>query len=439
MAKRVLIISYYFAPQNQIGAIRPTKLAKYLAAQGNEVTVICGAGMNAAKDPTLARDLQELRDVHIIKEWNPLRAYKARRQRSAGAPPSAHGAGSNTQQPGLVHRMTNALYLFLCVLADRSFQRRATRELGKLTGGYDAVFSTYAPISVHLVARAAKRRGLAKRWIADFRDEVGMSFGWQEGYRKRCLSMLRREADLLTAVSDGFLEMMGFTQIGRVLSNGFDRDDLRDVQPERPAGEPTFRVVYCGQLVEGRRNVPNRDIAPFFRAMRALVNEGVCAADELQFVYAGREGALYRAYAARAGLEERVENCGQVTRERSLALQLGADALLMASWNLSGQTGILTGKLFEYMMMEKPILCCMAGDLCGSEAKRVLEETGLGFCAEAAAGEADERALTDYLRKILLCWKQGKTLLLSKNEAQTEKYNYCKLAAQLDGWMERGR
>ena len=42
MGKRILIISYFFAPQNAMGAVRPTKLAKYLSRMGHEVTVLCG-------------------------------------------------------------------------------------------------------------------------------------------------------------------------------------------------------------------------------------------------------------------------------------------------------------------------------------------------------------------------------------------------------------
>lgn len=60
MGKRILIISYFFAPQNAMGAVRPTKLAKYLSRMGHEVTVLCGPGMNDRRDPTLARDLRPL-------------------------------------------------------------------------------------------------------------------------------------------------------------------------------------------------------------------------------------------------------------------------------------------------------------------------------------------------------------------------------------------
>ena len=132
-----------------------------------------------------------------------------------------------------------------------------------------------------------------------------------------------------------------------------------------------------------------------------------------------------------------MEDHGLVSREESIALQRGADVLLMASWHMAAQRGILTGKLFEYMMMEKPIVCCMSGDLPGSGVKRVLEETGMGLCVEQAAGAADEAALDAYMTDLAYRWKQGKPLLESKRPGKVETYAYPALAARLAGWMER--
>ena len=76
----VLIVSYCFAPQNAIGAVRATKLAKYLTRMGYSVTVIGGKGLDAMQDPILARDLEALRDVHIVRERSLLRRWKERGQ-----------------------------------------------------------------------------------------------------------------------------------------------------------------------------------------------------------------------------------------------------------------------------------------------------------------------------------------------------------------------
>lgn len=434
---RILMISYYFAPQNLIGAVRPTKLAKYLARMGHEVTVICGAGRDGKVDPTLKRDLDELPDVHTLAEWNPLRAWK---KRKGGAPEAAGKpapAAETARQQGLAFRLVDGAYIALRWLADRSFARLGRRELRKLSGTYDVVFSTYAPFSVHEIACRAKRAGLAKRWIADFRDEVGMPFSFQEGRKRRYLRMLRREADVLCAVSDGFLDMMGFAGIGRVLSNGFDREDIAGV--ETMGREDRLRVVYCGQLCDSRRELGNRDITPMFRVLAALVREGTLAREELRLVYAGREGALFAQYAASCGLEACVEDHGPVSREASIALQKGADILLMASHHTASQRGILTGKLFEYMMMDKPIVCCMAGDLPGSGVKAVLDQTGMGFCCEAASAQTDEAELLSYARDLVAAYHAKAPLLEGKNSARVECYAYPYLADTLSGWMrEKG-
>jgi len=434
---KVLIVSYYFAPQNLIGAVRPTKLAKYLARMGHDVTVLCGAGRDGKIDPTLQRDLEGLKDVHLLTEWNPLRWWYMKKK-PAAAPAKAGSAAPAAAAPKsggrrLAARAVDALYCWLRWMSDVHFSHLGRRELKKLSGPYDAVFSTYAPFSVHQIAQQAKKRGLAKRWIADFRDEVGMPFAYQAGKMQRYMDMIRRDADVISAVSTGFLEMMHFEEIGRVLSNGFDREDLPEVEAQEDA--ECLRVVYCGQMQDSRREVGNRDITPMFRALAKLVEEGFLKKEEIRLVYAGREGRLFTSYAAASGLEGCVEDHGQVSRRESIALQKGAAILLMGSHHMSTQRGILTGKLFEYMMMDKPIVCCMAGDLPNSGVKAVLAETGMGFCCEAASAQADEAALLAWLRDEIQLWRSRRSMLAEKNSEAVESYGYPQLARILAGWM----
>ena len=439
--KRILIISYYFAPQNIIGAVRPTKLAKYLTRMGHEVTVICGLGRDGKVDPTLARDLQELQDVRLIREWNPLHALQERKRASQGKTAStaaaikASGAGNRKTLKKWLLRAVDALYVSQFWLADVSFRRRAIRECQKTASAYDVVFSTYSPLSVHQVASELKRRGIAKRWIADFRDEVVLWFKWMEPRKEKYLQMVRREADVISAVSQGFLEMMALEGCGRVLSNGYDREDIPAAAP-RETCQRRMRVVYCGQMQDSRRGVGGRDITPMFRALRRAVDEGLLSMEELELSYAGREGGLFRHYAASCQLESCVEDIGQVSRERSISLQQSADILLMASVHTFEQRGILTGKLFEYMMMDRPIVCCMSGDLANSGVKQVLEETGMGLCCEQASGKADEEKLYQYVCTLIQRWRNGGELLLEKKQEAVDAYNYQSLAQELERWID---
>lgn len=437
-SKRILLISYYFAPHNRIGAVRPTKLAKYLTRMGHEVTVICGTGFDGVEDPTLKRDLSELKDVHVIREWSPLRSMLMRKAKTAPAAvkpvpvqPKTTSASGGVKK--MIRRCVDMAYRYLRWMAEQDFRRKAVRELDKLSGSYDAIFSCYGPVCVHQVGRRAKQKSIAPKWFADFRDEFAFPFVWQKWRTKGFLKMLKKEADVLSAVSSGFLDVMGFEAVGRILSNGYDREDLPAVVEREKDG--ILRFVYCGQLNMGRKGVPDRDITPLFRALRKLSEEGLIAPEEICVDYAGGEGALMRRYAASCGMEECVEDHGWVSRSESIRLQRSGDVLLMASWNTEALKGILTGKLFEYMMMDKPIVNCMGGELGNSGVKQVLLETGLGISCEQADGQAGAEALLEYLRTLIRRWRAGEDLLGDRNADAVEAYSYPQLAAELAKWI----
>lgn len=426
---RILIISYHFAPQNLIGAVRATKLAKYLQRMGHEVTVLCGEGLEPWRvDPTLERDMRELHDVHVVREVNYLREIKRRKRSGEGASGggSAGASGGAAGRRGVVARAANTVYLSLGVMADISFRLRVGRELKRLNGAYDAVFSSYSPLSVCGAARAAKRRGLARKWIADFRDEASASLRIMNWYRNRCLRAAKTEADIVTAVSGGLFEQMGLH--GRVLSNGFDREDMP--APERGDAR-RFRAVYCGQFIMGRKGVAGRDLTPCLRALAALVERGEIKPDEIELVYAGGEGGSFRAQAEGADLGSAVIDLGPVSRERSLALQGGADMLMLASRNDAGLTGVLTGKLFEYLMAGKPIACCVSGALPQSELRRVLGETGAGFCYEEACAQKDAPEMLEWLSGVIRAWRAGG----GNARTRVDMYDYRTLAGTLADWI----
>lgn len=435
--KRILIISYYFAPHNRIGAVRPTKLAKYLTRMGHEVTVICGTGFNGAEDPTLTRDLEELKDLHRIQERSPLRWMLMRKKQNSAA--GAASAAKTTSRPetssvkNMIRQVKDGIYRYLRWLAETDFQHKAIREVRKLSKDFDTVFSCYGPVCVHHVARKAKQIGIAPVWIADFRDELSFPFRWQQWRKKGVLQMITREADIICGVSHGILDVMGLNRQARLLNNGFDREDLPEAKQETHS---ELRLVYCGQLNMGRKGIPDRDVTPVFQAVRKLVDEGMLSAEDIRIVYAGGEGSLMKRYAATCNLEHCVEDYGWVSRKESIRLQQSADILLLASVHTAKLKGILTGKLFEYLMMDKPIVCCMRGDLTGSGVKKVLQETGMGICCEEAAGAEDEEALLEWLRNRVQAWKTGGDLLQSKNEAAVEAYAYPQLARTLDGWID---
>ena len=161
--------------------------------------------MNDRRDPTLARDLAALREVHVIREWNPLRDRRAHAAKPAAAQaPVAPSAPAG----GALHAARDAAYRWLRWQADRSFRRRAVAALDGLNTRSRVKRRDWP---------AAGSRISGTRWA---RPLPG-----RRGKKARYLRMLRREADVLCAASQGFLEMMGFEDAG-----------LRFVQRLRPRG-----------------------------------------------------------------------------------------------------------------------------------------------------------------------------------------------------------
>lgn len=446
---KILIVSYYFAPQNVIGAVRPTKLAKYLSRMGHEVTVVCGTGVSGRQDPTLVRDLEDLNDVHVVREWNPIRdrkASKAQQTQLAQVAASQAAASqaiatqssskpvvSQPKKAGFVHSVLDTVYVALGQLSDHSFARKGIKQIEAMDQTFDVVLSSYGPVSVHRIAYQVKRKGMAKVWFADFRDEARMPFFWQRGILRRYIKRVRRHADTITAVSQGTLAMMGYEDLGHCLPNGFDREDLAGIEAPQELPPALLRFTYCGQLNNvGRKGLPVRNLTPLFRGLRTLINEGLCTAKELQVIYAGSEGKLLKEQAETAGLGCSIIDKGFVSRQESLTLQKQADVLLLASWCVRGQTGILTGKLLEYFMAEKPIICCISGDISGSETKRMIDEARVGFCYEEADTKAQEQ-LNAYLRDLVRKARSEEPLYEDANTGFIEQYAYPEIAVWFNG------
>ena len=92
---------------------------------------------------------------------------------------------------------------------------------------------------------------------------------------------------------------------------------------------------------------------------------------------------------------------GVLDRDRALALQRAADALVVLAAGMPGRpsTSVATGKLFEYLAAERPVL--VLGEQ--TEAARIVTRAGAGVAAAAgdpgSVADALERLLDDPPRR----------------------------------------
>ena len=261
----------------------------------------------------------------------------------------------------------------------------------------DVVITTSPPPSVHLVG-AAVRAATGARWVADLRDSVvahphrhaeRLAVRTKELADRGVGRIIARRADAVVAVSDAIAEeTRALNPVGPVvtISNGCDFDDFAGLA-YRPG--PRFRITHTGSFFG------KRDPRPFLRAL---------ADSDLDVVarFVGDFRPADREFAERLGLRDRLELIPYVPRRRALELQRDSEALLLLIPEAGGRgKGVLTGKLFEYLAAERPLLAAVPAD---GAAAALVRETGAGVVAAPDDVDALRAALVDLENR----WRAGR-------------------------------
>jgi glycosyltransferase involved in cell wall biosynthesis len=245
---------------------------------------------------------------------------------------------------------------------------------------FDAVITTSPPESAHLVGAALARRGVG--WVADVRDAWNFEplrppfpTAAQRRLDQRMERRLLGGADVVTAVSrpamDDLRDRVGATV--ELVPNGWDPElaPPADAGPDT-AAESLLDPDRVSLLYTGRFGSYGRDPRPLVAALSALAHEDPDTAARLELVVAGPVTPDERAAMETDVAPARIVLAGSLPRERALALQRAADALLLIA--APGRSQLANLKLFEYLAAGRPVLA-LAG---GTEAGRIVAETGGG-------------------------------------------------------------
>ncbi len=275
-------------------------------------------------------------------------------------------------------------------------------------------------VSRHLLELSTELRPGARRscssasrrlpWIADFRDP------WTEGIRSKQSyerSGLRRRlehaferrviesADHVVVTTektlDQFLAKYPSVPSSKfsVIPNGFDAADFAVAAGgDRLLDERHFNVTLTGN-VEAMF-----DAVPFLTAVRDLLeeDEGMRAALRINFV--GTKRGKYDNFIQQNRLDANVRYIGYVPHQTSLRYLAESDVLFLCQIPVyESATTKLSGKLFEYLYMRKPILALTLPGLTTD----ILSRSGLGV----AVDPDDRPGIKKALRDLYLRWREG--------------------------------
>jgi glycosyltransferase involved in cell wall biosynthesis len=284
----------------------------------------------------------------------------------------------------------NVSWLVTAIPAARRLVRRE---------GIDMVLTTSPPGSVHLVGFIV-RRLTGARWVADLRDSLiaksdrryeRRAVRVKEGANLLLARLVSRSADAIVAATETIAaeaRATGARSTVVVIPNGCDFDDF-DGLAHHP--NERFRITHTGSFLGERTARPILDVV-------ARVDPAVVVRFVGDFPRAELE------WAKRHGLESRVELTGRVTRRRALELQRDSEALLLLLQNSAQRNhDVPSGKLFEYLAAERPILAVVPPD---GTAATLINATRMG----KVVAPGDTAALGAAIQKLVQEWRANPSL-----------------------------
>ncbi len=342
---RALLLSYYTPPRPGVATTRTRQLLRYLPRAGWDVTAVTPR-LDGAD-----RSVVQTNYFDVVGSMKRLVGIGDRSTHEAlGTAPAADGSRKTLRQ--------RAISLGYAIVTYPDAQvgwfahgRRAVREL-LAREHYDAVISSAPPFTTNLILASLK---LDIPWIADFRDLWADGDYSRSAFRNALDSVLERwtlgHASAVTTITPKMADVVRKHRPGTIVEtipNAFDPAEWERVPFER---ENRATFLYAGQLFGGKR-----DPRPLFRAVRALLDRGELAAEDLWLdFYSPREPWLDAAI-AEAGLAGIVRVHGTVPRDDVLAAERRADRLIVLLWDAANAGGIATGKIFEYLGARREIL-----------------------------------------------------------------------------------
>jgi glycosyltransferase involved in cell wall biosynthesis len=379
---KVLLVTLYFPPAGGGGVQRPLKFATHLPELGIETHVL------APDDPKW---------IHRDDDLPPPTLAWVHRVRFIG-PQGRKPAEELHGTMGLERYVRHAsLFSRRLLLPDENVSYNLTAIPAAIRivreEGIDVVITTSPPPSVHFIGAAVKR-ATGARWVADLRDSVvahphrdaqRLAVRLKEQGVQAVASLIARNADATVAVSEAIAEeMRARNPRGPVvtIANGSDFADFASFEYER--GD-TFRITHAGSFFG------KRDPRPFLTALSRV--DGVLARFVGDFRTADREWAT--------GIIDRMELIPYATHRRALELQRDSEALLLLIPEAGGRgRGVLSGKVFEYLAAERPILAVVPPDGAAAE---LIRATGTGVVVAPDDIDGMARELTAMRDR----WREG--------------------------------
>ena len=395
---KVLIITYYWPPAGGPGVQRWLKFVKYLPGFGIEPVVYIPENPTY---PLIDKGLEEevSPEVTILKQkinepyaWASFFSKGDTKKISSGIIPD------KKKQSAVQRLMLWVRGNFFIPDARVLWVKPSIDYLSGYIkqNNIETVITTGPPHSLHLIGMGLKKQ-LNVNWVADFRDpwttigyhkELKLSQSASEKHKQLEKEVLTTADKIIVTSPTTKSEFEAITTKPiAVITNGYDVEKtLKESLDEK------FTLAHIGSFLSER----NPKI--LWESLSELIDENADfkAKFELKLIGAvSRE--VYRSIEA-AGLSGYVNNMGYLSHSEAIQQQRKSQVLLLVEIDSPDTRCIIPGKLFEYMVAERPILAIGPQ---GADFASIIQTTNTGTFVTYAEKEKLKKIISGYFEQYL--------------------------------------
>jgi glycosyltransferase involved in cell wall biosynthesis len=430
MRSKVLIITYYWPPAGGGGVQRWVKFVKYLRSFGWEPIVFTVLnGDYPILDDTMIQEVPD--DITIIRQpiIEPYQLYKLFSFKK-----KSDKIDANFLSQGKKLGWKDNLAVWIrgnFFIPDARFlwvRPSAKYLLDYLQNNHvDAMISSGPPHSCHLIAHKIKAK-MNIPWIVDYRDpwtqidyfdDLKLTNIAKQRHQRLEKNVLD-DCDMIVTVGKTMAEDLRTitSNTTTVITNGYDTSDRLNSAVHL---DSEFTITYIGTMNDAR----NPHV--LWKSLQVLVAENHEMMDFLRVNLVGKPESVIQTSIDQYNLSKWVSCVGYVTHGKAIEYQNSAQLLLLIINNTSNNKSILTGKIFEYIASERPIICIGPED---GDAADIIEDSNAGVIV----GYEEVDKMVSLLIKYFEVYKEGR---LYSQSTDFQKYSRESLTQELASVLDQ--
>ena len=421
MNKNILYISYHYPPSNSIGSTRSYNQVLALREMGHNVKVLHGTN-NEARYITNTNHIQHTDDIPINLKAGAVNQFYNQSL-------SIKYFIVNYFPKKLVSIFLNMKLLIFGEEKNWDNESNFNSALS-LLGDFkpDLLISTSGPIENHIFCSRFKAY-YNSYWVGEYRDSWSYD-PMQPGsspsdFSSKILRIKERriinKIDLVLAVSPIIHKYYQsyFKKRSYLIFSGWLESKVKLPKPQfiHHAHKDKIKILHLGSMLLGKRSpLPIIDLFEEDSALR----------DSFDIFFIGRDTTLYNSYLLETKhAKSSINLIPEVDFHQARAEGLNADILLLLMMNDPGEKHVVTGKIYEYIYLNKPIIIIDSNQ---SQASQLITKYQLGYVCKSIS------EFQDLMHKIS---KLGRVELES-NDAR-EQFNVMNTMKDFMAYIENGK